>query len=258
MRNSRTTDDMDNPGQRRRRKKKKPSKNANTFVICAIVVIVTIIIVLSLETWSKAVTALTNGYMTSYQSTEEETYNSWYEKFFEKAENEYHLSNRVSIAVEKIKATATLEVLAVQDTEFVAEEAGDNEENIVTWLSVPGEATYTVNLKEAEFIVDSNRAYVLVRVPSPVLGDIQIKHNNVKHLFYDNDFKNEGIQEGFHLAKSLEDEAVKKMRIEFESHERYAKSAKAAAESAIELLVRQFNTGVDDLTVDVEFFDVDA
>lgn len=54
------------------------------------------------------------------------------------AEEKYHVSNRVSIYIGNLQEEQKLEVLKVNDVEFIIENKEDNKENIISWLEVPG------------------------------------------------------------------------------------------------------------------------
>lgn len=70
--------------------------------------------------------ALLDSYQDTYNKEKDSAYEAQYNKYYEQAEKENHVSNRVAISLDKIKETANLEVLKVNDTEYVISENEDN------------------------------------------------------------------------------------------------------------------------------------
>lgn len=183
------------------------------------------------------------------------TYQKKYEEYKAAAEEKYHVANRVSIYVGSLQEEQKLEVLAVSDVEFIVENKTDNSSNITSWLEVPGNGTFVVDLKAGEYIVDEERANVLVRVPYPELVNVQIDYDNVQKLLFKDEVLNESYKVGEKLAKQQLDKAYVLLTKEFTSNQNYYLNAQEAAKHAIETLVMQLNPEVPNLTVDVEFYD---
>lgn len=241
---------------RKRRSNKRKPQNGNKYIAGAIIAIAALCVFFSMRILTQGASALKNSYNESYSSNKDAAYDQWYKTFYEKAEAENHLSNRLSISIEDIDSRAALEVLKVQDTEFVFEDADDNAENIELWLEVSGVATYVVNLKEAEFVVDSDRNYVLVRAPEPEVSNPHI--TSASKIFANNDYWDDSIQDGKQITEELENKGLELLREEFETNRNYRKNAIQAAEGSLQRFVMQLNPDVDNITVDVEFFDVNA
>ena len=164
------------------------------------------------------------------------------------------MRNRVSIYIGNLQEEQKLEVLKVNDVEFIIENKEDNKENIISWLEVPGEGTFVVDLKAGEYIVDEERASVLVRVPYPELTNVKIDYANVQKILFQNDIFNDSIKIGEELAKNQLDKADALIRKEFASNENFYLNAQQAARHTIEGMVKQLNPDVSGLTVDVEFY----
>lgn len=197
--------------------------------------------------------ALLDSYNSAYASERGAAYQARYEKYYERAEQKYHVSNTVSISIGDLKDTAKLEVLKVSDVEYIVEESNNNSNGITSWLEVPGEGTYVVNLEAAEFIVDSERAYVLVRAPFPELTNIKIDYANVQKLFFKNDLLNDSYKVGEDLARKQLGSADMLIKKEFTSNQYFYHSAQDAAISTIQCLVKQLNPKAPNLAVEVEF-----
>ena len=153
-----------------------------------------------------------------------------------------------------MKETANLEVLNVSDTEYIVSEDKDNGKGITSWLEVPGQGTYIVNLQAAEFIVDNEREYVLVRAPYPEITNISIDYGNVKKLLFKNNIFDDSYSVGEDLARAQLNSADLLIKKEFASNQHFYLSAQDAAVSSIQCLVKQLNPKLPDLTVDVEFY----
>ncbi len=124
----------------------------------------------------------------------------FYQKAFDSAEKANHTSNMASLDVESVREVAKLEVLKVSDVEFVTTEA--DKDAITAILEVPGSGVFTVNLQQAEFVVDKARCYVLVRLPDPELSECKIDYSNVKKVLFKNKGGNESIEVGEDLARA--------------------------------------------------------
>ena len=237
--------------------KKKPKDNHNPSIICSIVLVVLIVITIALfrNVISKGASAISKGYSTTFEEEKESAYQTLYQKYYDEAEAKYHVSNRATIHIDGIKETNKLEVLRVSDTEFIIEDGDNNSGNVTSWLEVIGNGTYIVDLSLAEFIIDSERAHVSVRLPFPELTNITLDYPSLETLLFEKGgIANGNYKEGVALADKQLREADVKIRKELASNENYYKNAQNAARSTIQILIRQMNPDVADLSVDVEFY----
>lgn len=193
-------------------------------------------------------------YMAAYSAQKEETKNLVEMNFYDAAESKYHASNKVSIYIENIAEEQKLEVLDVSDVEFIIEDSADNESNVLSWLEVPGTGTFVIDLQKAEYIIDNERKHVLVRVPYPELTNVEIEYGNVQKLRFIDDVFNGSYKEGEELAKQQLDTADLLIKKEFISNQNFYHSAQEAARSTIINRVLQWNPDIEDLTVEVEFY----
>jgi peroxiredoxin len=193
--------------------------------------------------------ALGESYNDSYNTKKEQVYQKKYDEYKDKAEEKFHVSNSVSIYIDSLQEEQKLEVLEVSDVEYIIEEENN------AWLEVPGTGTYVVNLKAAEFVIDNERAHVLVRVPNPEITNIEIDMENVKKLHYTNGILNGNYEEGAKQAKEMYSQADALIKAELTSNQNFYISAQNAAKSNIEALVKKLNPNVENLTVDVEFYE---
>lgn len=235
------------------RNKKKKSGGYVKYIV-AIVVMISSCILISRNVVSAGANAVSDGYDTAFNRERDSVWQEWYQKYFDKAEQEYHVSNRAAITIGELKKTAKLEVLQVSDVEYVIDKNEDNKNNITAWLEVPGTANYTVDLQAAEFVTDDEHAFVLVRVPYPELSNITIDYENVQKLLFKNDLLNDSYRVGEDLARKQLSQADILIRKEFASNQNYYQSAQDAAKTSITSLIRQLNPDIDDLTVEVEFY----
>lgn len=212
-----------------------------------------IILILS-GTVKTGASALASGYLTSYETEKEAAYEEKYEDYKTSAEEKYHVSNRVSIYIGGLEETQKLEVLKVSDVEFMIVNEEDNQDKLTSWLEVPGEGTFVVDLKAGEYIVDNERAHVLVRVPYPELTSVKIDYKNVDKILFKHGIMNKSYRVGEELARQQLNEAEVLFRKEFLSNQTFFLSARKSAGKTIEALIRQLNPEIPELTVDVEFY----
>ena len=198
--------------------------------------------------------ALADSYNSAFATEREAAYETLYQKFYDDAESNYHVSNRETIQLGELREVADLEVLKVSDVEYIIDESSDNGKGITAWLEVPGNGIYIVNLKAAEFIVDGQRSYVLVRAPYPQLTNVTIDYSNVNKLLFKNDVFNESYKYGEEQAERMLNSADSKIMKEFMANEHFFLSAQNAAKSSITCLVKQLNPENQDLVVEVEFY----
>ncbi len=236
-------------------KRKKPKAKKKRVVLWVLIVVMAAItLYLFVGTIRTGAEALVGGYYNAYSSEKEEAYQEQYEKFFEMAEEQYHVSNRGSISIGNIKESQKLEVLKVSDVEYVIGDKDSNSGQITSWLEVPGEGTYVVDLQAAEFIIDNERAHVLIRVPYPELTNVTIDYKNVEKLLFKNGVFNDSYTEGEDLARQQLTEADILIKKEFASNQNFYLTAQDTAKTSLEYLVRQMNPDEEELTVDVEFY----
>ncbi len=197
--------------------------------------------------------ALTNSYKVSYNTEKESSYNKLFKAAFDRAEKNFHVSNRVFISIGDIEETQKLEVLTANDIEFITEDRDDNTGNVTAWLEVEGQGTFVIDLRAAEYVIDNEHKHVLVRIPNPELENITILRTT-RRLFSD-DMLDGSYQEGVDLAIKQRNEASLQIQKALISNQYIYSNAKNVSVSTIQNLVKQFNPDILDLSVDVEFVD---
>lgn len=223
--------------------------------ICLAVTVILIIVgglILS-ETIRKSADSAYDAYVNAKDKTIDEVYEKFYDIAFASAERKYHVSNKVSIEVASVREEANLEVLHVSDVEYVIESKDDNENNIEVWMEFYGDGVYTVDMKASEFIIDSDRQYVLVRVPRPELTNCRITKAN--QLLWKNGACNKSNSVGTDLAVDMRNAGYAKLNNYMKSNAKFYKSAKESATMVIADLVKGLNSELTDLVVEVEFVD---
>lgn len=199
-----------------------------------------------------------------------EAYQFFYDASYDAAEKAHHVSNNVSITIGDLKEEQKLEVLKVSDVayetpkptdqnwfdEFIKGITGIFDAEVVSWLEVPGNGVFTVNLQAGEFIIDEERQYVLIRVPGPELTEFTIDYENVELLLFEEGgaFKNSakyGIDKAIEQLQSAELTMMQNVANNQEFYQR----ARTSTENMLENLVRQLNPQLPDLVVEVEFID---
>lgn len=200
-----------------------------------------------------AIYSAKDTYTEQKQAAHDRVYEGFYDYAFDHAERAYHVANRISISLGNIRETANLRVLEVTDVEYIVENEADNKDGITAWLEVPGNGFFTVDLQTSEFLVDTERREVVVRIPEPVLSDFTIDYQNVNRLYFNNRGGNDSIAVGEDLARKQCQEAYSELHTAFMSDPKYLESAKRSAETILTNLIGQLNPDVPDLKVIIEY-----
>lgn len=234
---------------------KESKKNNHKITICLVMMIILAMISFWLfrDGIKAGAEALTVHYENAYSGEKDKAYQDMYHNAFEKAEKKYHVSNRGVISIKNLEEISRLEVIKANDVEFIIEDRDENSGKITAWLEVTGEGTFVIDLQAAEFIIDDEHQYVLVRVPYPTLADISI--TDTQKRFFEDDWKNGSYREGVELAQKQRNEASVCIQKSLMANQYVYLNAKSVAESMIQNLVKQFNPDIPELKVEVEFMD---
>lgn len=244
-----------------------PHKNKSKAFRIALLVsfLLVSIIYLQLETFRIGVASLEESYTASIQQTSQEISDNMYQDAFAYAKENHYVVNRGAISIGNLQEKQNLEVLRVSETTY---QISEKEEGFLSslsstlgfgsldsWIEVPATGTFLVNLQLAEFIVDNQRNSVVVRIPNPVLSDVTIDHENVQILFAeDGSLVPHSTKEGVNQAASELQQAQSELLKSMRENQEYYQIARTSAKTLLETLIRQWNPGVDNLTVTVEFF----
>ena len=197
--------------------------------------------------------AMNSAYEAAKLSASDTVYSEFYDSSFQRAEEKHHVSNEVVITVDNISETADLQVLEVSDVQYVIHDKSDNKENITSWLEVPGKGVFTVDLTSAEFTVDTERSFVRVRVPEPVVT-CSVDYSGVKQLNFRNDILDESYKVGEDMARDDISEGLALIRRNLADNSQFTGTAEKSARSIISSLVKNSNPEVADIEVQVEFY----
>lgn len=241
------------PKEKAERMAKNLKKHGLTGSIVLFVVLLAVCLFLLKDSVSVGSEALANSYSVAYASEKDAAYQEFYQSAYDWAEAKYHVSNNMAIAIDGFEETEKLEVLKANHVEFITEDRDDNSGNVTAWLEVTGEGTFVVDLKAAEFIVDNEHRYVLVRVPYPELTNVSI--TNTKKCWFKDDLANGSYSQGVELALKQRNEASLQIQKSLMSNQYIYSNAQTVASSIIINLVKQLNPDIPDMTVEVEFMD---
>lgn len=190
----------------------------------------------------------------SYHSAEQSAYEGIYQTAYNMAEARNHVSNYVVISVEHAKEVSRLEVLTVSGSEFVIKNA-DKTSKITSWLEVQGTGVFTIDLSMGEFIVDSERHCVLVRIPKPMLTECKLSGTGKQFWRDGRIISNGSVAEGVRLSQAQMREGRLALEASMMQNRAFYNAAQEAAKCAVESLVQQWNPNVPDLCVRVEFIE---
>ncbi len=232
------------------------------FIIAVILVII-IMIAVFLSVSSKAAYS---AYTLKKDQVSEETYEKFYGRIYDAAESSHHVTNDVTISIGSLREENRLEVLKVSDVVYEItenEQPGGTLNNILTrifsravdsWLKVPGSGVYTVDMRTAEFVIDNDHEYVLVRMMEPELTEFSIDYADVEELYFkDNAIFHNPARVGVDLVINQLNDAEHDLTDDITSNERFHDSACSAAVNIVTGLIRELNQDLPDLTIEVEF-----
>lgn len=230
------------PSQRKRRSSGKIKKLSGKSVITAICLAGAVLLFISGS----------NRVKVTFQKEKNNAYNEIYQQAYDSAERKNHVSNDAVISVTDARELSRLEVLTISDSEFVIKNESENDKT-TSWLEVQGTGVFTVDLSAAEFIVDSQRKYVHVVIPAPVLTECTV--SGTGKLFQRNGrfFSNGSVAEGVRLAQEQISEGRTKLEDTMKQSRLFHNAAKEAAVQVVKDLILQWNPTVSNLQVDVEF-----
>lgn len=264
---------MVNEHQNKSKKKKSEGLSRKQFILGALAISALLLcfcVYMILDTFTIGTGAAMDSFSTAKDEAAEEVYQFFYDKSYYAAEKAHHVSNNVSISIGDLKEEQKLEVLKVSDVAYetpdpkdqnwfeglIASITGMFDAEVVSWLEVPGNGIFTVNLQAGEFIIDEERQYVLIRIPSPELTEFAIDYENVELLLFEEGgaFKNSakyGVDKAVEQLQSAELAMMQNVN----NNQEFYKRARESTEKMLVNLVKQLNPQLLDLRVEIEFID---
>lgn len=215
---------------------------------------------------SAAPSAAANAYDAAKAEAAEEAFANAYREGYNWSEAVHHTSNVAKITVEKLQEKSELEVLNVSyDCIEATDDSKDNavvefldslkdlvyEDNLTLWQKYTCAGSYTVDLKQAEYVIDNANSYVLVRLPEPGIDKVDIISSET--LYSDNGGLFNTSEEGADLTAKQRADAQEESLQALQNNEFYLNAAKDSAERFIINFIEELNPEIEDLTVEVEF-----
>lgn len=224
-------------------------------------------VILLIDMFAVGTAAAGESFVQAEGETEKEIYQLFYDGAYDRAEQAHHVSNRAAISIDRLREIQQLEVLPVSEVSYQVEAAEETEgiqatiaglfnQDNTSWLEVPGNGVFTVDLQAGEFIIDAERQLVLLRIPSPELSNFTLDYENVEVLYFDEGgvFKNSakyGVDKAVEQLQNAELDMVQRIS----NNQELYKRARDIAQDMLTRLVKQLNPQLPDLTVEVEFLD---
>ena len=223
------------------------------LVICLLAIFSVVIVRYSI---SKGVSTATDAFQEAFNESKNDTYAKFKDAAYKLSESGHHVSNKVAISIHAVKEKADLNVLKVSDVVYIIDDKNETKDGTTSWLKVSGAGEFSVNLTEAEYVVDNARQYVLVRVPRPVIDSRKIRIENAESLHFEENKWSRGnsVKSGEELARDQLSEAKQRIQEDFEANEQYSKLAESSTQSMLAALIKGINPDVKDLQVEVEFY----
>ena len=188
--------------------------------------------------------AAKKAYSDAFDDESQKAYDAIYQLAYNQTEASYHVSNRATIAIGPIKEKMSLETLSVD--EVVYEQADES------FFEVHGTGIFTVNLQTAEYIIDDDRSYILVRLPEPTLSEFTIRPEHTRKLIENGKWLSTP-QTGVAIASDMLKRAENDIKASIMNNQQYYRYAKESAVSVLTKLIQKINRGVEDLTIEIEF-----
>ena len=231
--------------------KKRGSWLSWTIILLALLLSIVLISAYSIKrSFSLGLETTMDSFQENYHSAEESTYSTYYEVAAKEAEKDNHVSNRGKIDIDNVKKVLKLKALTVSDVVFSDRESSETISGTATCIKVTGEAVFTVNLEPAEYVIDNIRAYVLVRVPKPVLSPDEIRIEKIETMWFSQNIlnSNNSVKTGAQLAYDQIAEAKELIMDDLRGNEQFSTMAENFAESMITTMIKTFNPEIPDIT----------
>ena len=242
----------------------KPKKNRTTLLVVVSVLLILIIAVvyLSISIIPNSLGSTLSNFREQAQSTHDTVSNDIYTKYYTKYREKYYTSSKVDISVGQLSTDPKLQVLAISSIKYDINETPSNIINEIfggktkSWLQVPANSVFTVNMQLAEYVIDNDCQYVLVRIPRPELSRFSIDHEKIVLRYFDESgvFKNADRSEVENYNDRLS-KIESELYQEVLNNQSYYVMAQDNARKTISNLIKQLNPSYPDLVVDVEFMD---
>lgn len=246
-----------NKTKRKSSRKKKKGINTNLILAVACIAVAFLTVYLLRETFINGFSTTLDHFTDTVTDVANNTEKDVSQRIKELAEQSEHVSNRATISIGKLQELADLEIMDAEDVEYVCENAKDNKYAYTRWVKVYGTATYYLNLKASEFIIDDVRNTVLVRVPR-IEKRITIDDTRVTELLkkddwsLDNPFEDKVLW-GKELERRQYSEACNKIEAYFNSNTELIYDAEKSAETVLINTIKLLNPDNPDIQIDVDF-----
>lgn len=203
----------------------------------------------------------------AYDTEKENAANAVYEEFYQKGYQDFEVVNTASIQLESLKSEAKLEVLKAYNVVYQLTEEKQSSglleslENKATgeptvWLEVPGEGAFTVNMRQAEFVIDEVRQYVLIRIPEPEISSFSIDYSDVRMLYSEEGgVFNRSVRVGDETAKTMLEAAESNLKLDMQNNQRFYQAAKNSAKRVLTDWVKKLNPDLPDIQVDIQLME---
>lgn len=231
----------------------------DVFITLGLIVLIAVLAVLTVV---RGLNSLQQSYDNAKDETARRVSERYREAIYDAVEDRWHTSNRATISLGEIRERSELEVLTVDDVDYVVDPKSDDGNPVIEWfkelrnkkmwLRVSGNGVFTVNLSTGEYIVDEAREAVTIRLYKPVLKNFRVDYKNTEILYYENGF-HKTEKEGIDQVQGEIRESVGRMRSNVVGNQDYYESAEDSARDMLTTMVKQLNPDHPNLQVIVEF-----
>lgn len=212
---------------------------------------------------SKSIEAAREAYENAEAQAENDAYHESFNSTYQRYQEKYQVSHEIYINVLDIQDLQRLESLKVTLVDYVTQDEKDEKEGIKYWCRMTGEGVFTVDLAAAEYLVDNERKIVSIRLNKPELTSFTIV--DTENVFFHDktitipilnfDINDGSMAQGTELYSRITAKGSKQIREKILLNQSYFERASESTITTLENLVKNINSDVDGLQVEISFFE---
>lgn len=237
------------------------------FFICAGLAIVGAVMVLIYfcgvlpDCANRAANIAVDTYIETENNTEKDIRSKIYAAAYVYSEKNNHVQNIAAAEIKNIEMVKKLEVLRVRSEDFVftgksatdevlPEQKFENDINVEGWFRVDGTGVFTVDLRQAEVLIDNERKQISLVLPTPealIDSDVSAQFIHANKGTY---------AQGDSIAKQAAEVGGNYMSNKISTDSDAISNARDAAKKLLTTMIKNLNAEeIPDLTVQISFYD---
>lgn len=245
----------------------KENKSGNVVLFMPVFILLGIIIIVFgiglyfvNDTINNGATNALSEFEAAKQNAIDSTSQSYYDFFYNRGKSQYHVTGDVVLKVDGVQEISKLEVLYVSDVDYYISDEEHVRNNIgaTIWLKYYGYGVYTVDMQLADYVLDGEHNYILVRVPNPEFSDFRLSEE-IKILSIDGNksfipWEKNKSSEVSSLLLNAREEVHMNLEEKMSYNQSDFNAAKKQAEDSIKKIIKDINSDNPELIVEVDFY----